>query len=79
MSDLADRAADQEAIILAATLAAQERRAGLAGKTVAESATECACGEPIPEGRRQALPGVQTCLACQKNIEKQEKRWIPNS
>jgi phage/conjugal plasmid C-4 type zinc finger TraR family protein len=23
------------------------------------------CGEEIPERRRQALPGVQTCLACQ--------------
>lgn len=23
------------------------------------------CGEPIPERRRQALPGVRTCVACQ--------------
>lgn len=23
------------------------------------------CGEPIPEGRRRALPGVRTCVACQ--------------
>jgi len=23
------------------------------------------CGEPIPEPRRQALPGVRTCVACQ--------------
>ena len=30
------------------------------------SATECEeCGEPIPERRREALPGVQTCVACQ--------------
>ena len=31
-----------------------------------ESATECdACGEPIPKKRREALPGVRTCVACQ--------------
>ena len=31
-----------------------------------ESAEYCdECGEEIPEKRRQALPGVRTCLACQ--------------
>lgn len=30
------------------------------------SATECEeCSEEIPEGRRQAIPGVQLCAACQ--------------
>lgn len=24
------------------------------------------CGEPIPEARRQAIPGVRLCVACQK-------------
>ena len=29
--------------------------------------THCAeCGEPIPEARRQALPGVRLCLLCQQ-------------
>jgi len=23
------------------------------------------CGEPIPEARRRALPGVRTCVPCQ--------------
>ena len=33
---------------------------------VGESATECdECGEAIPERRRDALPGVRTCVACQ--------------
>ncbi len=37
-----------------------------------ESATECArCGEPIPEARRLALPGVQTCIECQEDLERQ--------
>lgn len=31
-----------------------------------ESARECVeCGEPIPEARRLALPGVKLCIECQ--------------
>ena len=31
-----------------------------------ESAAYCdICGEDIPEKRRQAVPGVRTCVACQ--------------
>ena len=31
-----------------------------------ESAGMCDdCGEPIPNKRREALPGVRTCIACQ--------------
>ncbi|MBE0454334.1 DksA/TraR family C4-type zinc finger protein [Roseovarius autotrophicus] len=30
-----------------------------------ESLAHCAdCGEPIPEARRQAIPGVKLCLDC---------------
>jgi phage/conjugal plasmid C-4 type zinc finger TraR family protein len=33
---------------------------------VGESLTHCAeCDEPIPEARRQALPGVNLCIDCQ--------------
>jgi phage/conjugal plasmid C-4 type zinc finger TraR family protein len=33
---------------------------------VGESETHCVeCGEPIPEGRRRAVPGVRTCVECQ--------------
>ena len=39
---------------------AQRRPAG-------ESLTHCAdCEEPIPEARRQAMPGVKLCIACQQ-------------
>ena len=32
------------------------------------SAEDCAeCGEPIPERRRVALPGVQLCVECQSD------------
>ncbi|MFP4326853.1 MAG: DksA/TraR family C4-type zinc finger protein [Paracoccaceae bacterium] len=34
---------------------------------VGESLAHCAeCEEPIPEPRRQALPGVKLCLDCQQ-------------
>jgi len=32
-----------------------------------ESRTHCAeCEEPIPEARREAIPGVKLCLDCQE-------------
>jgi len=32
-----------------------------------ESLTHCEdCGEPIPEARRRALPGVRKCIECQE-------------
>ena len=35
-----------------------------------DSARECDdCGEPIPKRRRDALPGVRTCVACQSERE----------
>jgi len=27
------------------------------------------CGEPIPEERRQAVPGVQFCVECQQYLD----------
>ena len=37
-----------------------------------ESATHCdECDEPIPERRREALPGVRTCVACQSGRDAQ--------
>ncbi|WP_182057749.1 DksA/TraR family C4-type zinc finger protein [Pantoea sp. ME81] len=30
------------------------------------------CGEPIPEARRSALPGVRYCVKCQSALDKQE-------
>jgi len=34
------------------------------------SAQDCdECGEPIPEARRRAQPGVHTCVSCQARID----------
>lgn len=36
-----------------------------------ESAHECEeCGDPIPEGRRQAVPGCTRCIRCQEGVER---------
>ncbi len=38
-----------------------------------ESLTHCeACERPIPEARRQALPGVRLCVACQEEHDREE-------
>ncbi|MCM7105986.1 TraR/DksA C4-type zinc finger protein, partial [Enterobacter hormaechei] len=41
----------------------------------AVSAEHCAeCGEDIPEPRRAAVPGCQTCADCQSVIELKNKQ-----
>jgi phage/conjugal plasmid C-4 type zinc finger TraR family protein len=40
------------------------------------SLTHCAeCGAAIPEPRRQALPGVRLCLACQDAEDRREGQF----
>ena len=70
-----DRAQAREAEILSDALRDQSLRAGLAGKTSADSAEVCqarGCGEVISEARRRAVPGVQLCVACQARREKKK-------
>jgi phage/conjugal plasmid C-4 type zinc finger TraR family protein len=39
-----------------------------------ESLRHCEeCEAPIPEARRQALPGVRLCIGCQAEMERQQK------
>jgi phage/conjugal plasmid C-4 type zinc finger TraR family protein len=36
-----------------------------------ESLAHCdACGQPIPEARRKAVPGVRRCVSCQEAEER---------
>lgn len=36
-----------------------------------ESLKHCAeCDEPIPQARREALPGVRLCIECQTELDK---------
>lgn len=77
MTDDIDRAQAREAEMLSDALRNQTRRAGLTGKTPADSAEFCqarGCGEEIPDARRQKVPGVQFCVACQARREKRGNR-----
>ena len=41
-----------------------------------DSLLECEeCAQPIPEARRQALPGVRLCVACQSEHDKQQAQF----
>ncbi len=40
-----------------------------------ESLHQCEeCDAPIPEARRQALPGVRLCVACQSAHDREQKQ-----
>jgi phage/conjugal plasmid C-4 type zinc finger TraR family protein len=70
MTDIYDRATEHEEQMREDALSAQARRAGLTGKTWRDSADECRlCGAGIPMKRRRAMPGVQTCIECQTELE----------
>lgn len=57
MSDICDQADDVIEKNREHALAQIPRYTGI-------SATECECGEEIPEGRRLAIPGVKLCTPC---------------
>ena len=43
--------------------------------TVGDSAVHCEeCDKRIPEQRREAVPGVRLCIACQAAFEKKDKQ-----
>lgn len=70
MTDVFDRAQEREEEMRSDALAERYRRAH--GHEPRASATHCLhCDSPIPEGRRLAVPGVQTCRECQEDIERQ--------
>lgn len=55
--------------------AIERMRLRAVGRGFRESATECdECGEPIPEARRQAIPGVRLCVECQSG---RDRAWKP--
>ena len=73
MTDFFDRAQARELQLREDALRDQVRRAGLVGKTMADSATECIdCDAQIPEARRWAMPGCQRCVKCQSTFEQQK-------
>ena len=59
----------QEQIDASIADAVKLARQQLAGGESLEYCEEC--GDPIPEARRQALPGVRHCIPCQQELEKE--------
>ena len=76
MTDFFDRAQALELLLREDALRDQALRAGLAGKTETDSATECDCGALIPEARRKAVPGCQRCVKCQTAHENKKGRAL---
>lgn len=75
MTDMFDRASEQEEQERARSLAEQARRANLTGKTLADSAEFCEdCGDDIPLKRRKAMPGCVRCISCAQRFEKRMQR-----
>ena len=70
MPDDIDRAQEREQQLRQDALAEQEWRTQRdAGR---EPALCCAvCDEEIPAARRHAVPGVQTCIECQRELERE--------
>ncbi len=70
MTDITDRASEAEQEMRDDALSEQQRRSGLCGKSFLDSARNCrVCDETLPLARRQAVPGVQSCIACQMDLE----------
>lgn len=66
MTDMIDQASEREALFLAEAL----YQAGRPSEYQGESNYECDdCGAPIPEARRQAVPGCTRCVFCQTYAE----------
>jgi phage/conjugal plasmid C-4 type zinc finger TraR family protein len=61
--DFADEATAAQALHLADCLARIRLPEGISAELCDE------CLEPIPEGRRLAVPGVRLCVACQEALE----------
>lgn len=72
MTDVLDRAQEREEEIRSDALAEHARQVQ---PPLKKSARKCtACGEPIPKARRLKVPGVQTCVECQKDAEHRD--WL---
>jgi phage/conjugal plasmid C-4 type zinc finger TraR family protein len=70
MTDVSDLASDREEELRSDALQTM-RRARDAACSQPSALTCIACGEPIPQARRDAVPGCQRCISCQQVLERQ--------
>ncbi len=69
MSDEIDRAQEYYETYLGSLIEVNRFR-----PVSSESLYHCRlCGEPIPEKRREILPGVDTCFYCQSENERRQR------
>lgn len=69
MADIIDSAAEIEELQRNFALSKHRRTGNLVSAEFCEE-----CGEDIPEPRRAAVPGCQTCSSCQEEIELRNKQ-----
>jgi phage/conjugal plasmid C-4 type zinc finger TraR family protein len=74
MPDLMDLAQERQAMVLDAQIS--KARAVRAGRNVFFCDD---CGELIPDARREILPGVETCTACQEVRESNSQIYAGKS
>lgn len=67
MSDVIDVANDHADYLLQVSITQHQRRT--AGQATSAEFCDC-CGVDIPEARRLAVPGCQTCIDCQQLRER---------
>ncbi len=68
-ADTANEYAEQARAMAIRNIAGHMRRA-------AEALENCAeCGDPIPQGRREAMPGCEYCVECQGWVDKHGSFW----
>ncbi len=70
MADIVDRA--QETVALDLAVSVVNARAAVADGPGREFCLNCE--EPIPQARREAAPGCQLCIQCQRESEARGKR-----
>ncbi|MDX1300900.1 TraR/DksA C4-type zinc finger protein [Photobacterium sp.] len=72
MTDVIDQGCRFEAQFTEMAIANQRARAHRAEQW--ESAQKCGeCGDPIPEERRQKVPGCKYCTQCQSDMERMKR------
>ena len=69
MADIIDSAEEIEELQRNFALSKHRRTGNLVSAEFCEE-----CGEDIPEPRRAAVPGCQTCASCQEEIELRNKQ-----
>ena len=73
MMDDADRSIIDQQRWLDASIAAARR---ITPPKALSARACCECGEDIPEDRRQAIAGVQTCFDCSEMLESRRARGL---